>query len=770
MKKKVKMKKKVFTTLFVTGLTLTQALPVSAQEPVQEESVVDSQEQPVGELQEEIEVESQTVESMPIENEIQLLSDEVYPTSITLLSSVKSFMVQGDTATIKVNGYAPSNVTDKNVIWSSSDTNVATVNSEGVITAVGAGNVTITATCVGKNPDMTSPATATFSFYVKGIADNYQYKIDNGTITIEKYLGSDTNIVIPSTINGMPVKSIGSYAFAFSNNAKSITSVTIPYGVTQISDYAFNACTALSKVSIPSTVKTIGKRAFWSTALISVTIPNGVISIGNEAFSKCASLTSVSLPASLTSVGANAFNGTKLSSLTLPDNISYVGTNAFSGITLYANPESTTYKTLTSKKIEVKVKYPTSISITTDSKTVTGKNKEIVQGNTAQFYVNSYSFESTVHDVIWSVDNEEIGSIDSNGVVTIKNEGTLKVIATCTGKNEDMTSPAQAEFTLTCIGVSGSFQYKTKEDGTILIDEYIGTDKDVQIPSTIDGKPVTEIYNAFYGDENIESVVIPEGVTVLDKEAFALCKNLSKVTLPSTLKTIGERAFAYTNLKEVIIPEGVTSIGRNAFNNCKQMTNISLPSTLKTINPLAFTSTGLKEIVLPDHITYIGTNALKGIDTILVKFGTETEQTLKENNIPYSIQWVSLNSIPVIECKDIVLKEKDSFDPLKDVKAMDAEDGDLTVSIEIVENDVDTSKVGEYKVIYKVVDSNGAICTKTRKVIVEKKDNTENTKTETKKNTKKEVKTGFISSFLLYLSLFLSSLASLFIIRRNKSK
>ena len=71
-----------------------------------------------------------------------------------------------------------------------------------------------------------------------------------------------------------------------------------------------------------------------------------------------------------------------------------------------------------------------------------------------------------------------------------------------------------------------------------------------------------------------------------------------------------------------------------------------------------------------------------------------------------------LNKIPVITANDVTLTIGDSFNPLKDVTANDEEDGDITNKIEIIENTVDTTKVGEYKVVYKVVDNNGASVTK----------------------------------------------------------
>ena len=80
---------------------------------------------------------------------------------------------------------------------------------------------------------------------------------------------------------------------------------------------------------------------------------------------------------------------------------------------------------------------------------------------------------------------------------------------------------------------------------------------------------------------------------------------------------------------------------------------------------------------------------------------------------------VGMNSVPEIVAKDITIKVGDNFDVMEDVTANDKEDGNITSNIEVVENTVDTSKAGEYRVVYKVSDSQGASVTKEIKVTVE---------------------------------------------------
>src|SRR5215471_8483754 len=78
----------------------------------------------------------------------------------------------------------------------------------------------------------------------------FTYTTTNGTITITGYTGTDANLVIPSTIDGLPVTSIGTGAFA----GNSLTSVTIPNSVTNIGDFAFEYCLGLTNFTIPNSV------------------------------------------------------------------------------------------------------------------------------------------------------------------------------------------------------------------------------------------------------------------------------------------------------------------------------------------------------------------------------------------------------------------------------------------------------------------------------------------------------------------------------------
>lgn len=204
------------------------------------------------------------------------------------------------------------------------------------------------------------------------------------TVTITKYTGTESTVILPSKISSWPVTKIGEDAF---QDNTTITSVTIPASVTEIGSNAFAGCTNLTSVNyegdwsnltiqsgnpavqdaanaplfdfeftpdntavivinykyngaaadvtIPSRyqgkpVTTIGHAAFFNSAATSVTIPDSVTSISDSAFVNCPRLTNISIPNSVTYIGFSAFNScTSLKSITLPSSLSTIQSYAF---------------------------------------------------------------------------------------------------------------------------------------------------------------------------------------------------------------------------------------------------------------------------------------------------------------------------------------------------------------------------------------------------------------------------------------------------------
>ncbi len=178
---------------------------------------------------------------------------------------------------------------------------------------------------------LTLPAALQAQFY---------FTTNNGAITITGYTGPGGAVTIPSTMNGLPVTSIGSVAFAYCTR---MTSVTIPNSITNIEDGAFKFCGGLTSVQIPKSVTHMGNLAFGGcTHLTGVALGDSVTSIGNWAFFNCTSLSGVTVPGSVTSIGSCAFQYcTSLTEVFFQGNCPSIDSDVFDGdvnATLYYLP------------------------------------------------------------------------------------------------------------------------------------------------------------------------------------------------------------------------------------------------------------------------------------------------------------------------------------------------------------------------------------------------------------------------------------------------
>ena len=172
----------------------------------------------------------------------------------------------------------------------------------------------------------------------------FTYSVSNGEATItglstvwtQSTDPSKNALVIPSTISGYTVTSIGDRAF---NLRMSLTSVTILSSVNSIGNEAFHSCTSLTSLTILPGVTSIGEQAFQNcVSLTSLTIPSSVTSIGSDAFHYCDRLASITIPSGVTSIGDRVFSDcVGLKSITIPSSITTLSRRTFYGCTSLAS-------------------------------------------------------------------------------------------------------------------------------------------------------------------------------------------------------------------------------------------------------------------------------------------------------------------------------------------------------------------------------------------------------------------------------------------------
>lgn len=212
-----------------------------------------------------------------------------------------------------------------------------------------------------------------------------------------------------------------------------------------------------------------------------------------------------------------------------------------------------------------------------------------------------------------------------NGVMTISGSGTM--------------------YNYNYIQDSPFYKYKIKrivvKNGVTSIGTLAFPSEDlvtVSLPSSIQ----TIGDRAFFGCSNMTTINIPDNVTYIGKEAFFCCTKLSKVNIPKALSKIEDSCFfACCNLKKVEIPYGVSEICNGAFGNCTQLNEITIPESVQSIGEHAFFTAGLKSVYIPKE-TSIGNEAfgysMGGKITDLVIYcrkGSWAEIYAQNNDIKY---------------------------------------------------------------------------------------------------------------------------------------
>ncbi len=508
--------------------------------------------------------------------------------------------------------------------------------------------------------------------------DNLQYnEWDNGL-----YLGNESNpylyladtktTVFETFSINSKCKIIGSDAF---NSCIGLTSITIPSSVMSIGERAFFYCTGLTSITIPSTVTSIGSYAFSGcTGLTTVTFEegSGLSSIESETFYGCTGLTSITIPSGVTSIGGYAFSGcSSLTSITIPSGVTSIGRYAFSGCTGLTTVTFKERSELVSigERAFYNCESLTSISIPSGITSI-GERAFYNCDNIQELYIDnltSYlniSYADNYARPLYVADQSVTLYINGEAVIALKiSEGIISIpdYAFYNCNFTSVTIPS----TITSIGynafygcyqlaevynlssldiVAGSYdngyvgyyaiEIKTNEKsgyynlgennefimykdlaGNHYLVNYVGSDIEIVLPTLVDGQTYSIYDYAFYEKSNITSITIPSGVTSIGERAFYNCTGLTSITIPSGVTSIGSWAFSYCRgLTTVTFEEGskLSSIGDDAFYVCTGLTTVTFEegSELKSIGDDAFYGcTGLTSITIPSSVTSIGSGA-----------------------------------------------------------------------------------------------------------------------------------------------------------------
>lgn len=424
---------------------------------------------------------------------------------------------------------------------------------------------------------------------------------------------SETNnvVIIPNQVNNVEVKEIKKELFL--NNiyieklvipetvttlgyrmcygCTNLKEVNLPDNISVIPDYAFEKCTLLEKINIPQSLVQIRNDAFAESGIKEFIAPDSFKEIWGYAFKDCKNLEKVDLNKT-TSIGDMSFeNCTKLSSIVLPNTLVELGTYVFSGCTLLNN-----------------IKMPSNpIEITNTFIYGSGYYNDAKNWENGILYADNYLI-TTNNDLL----NQQSINVKEGTIVIAINAFTnngknLKSIVLPEGLKIIGSSAFSSLYSLSQINIPSSVisignnafgstdLYENQsnwENGGFYIDNWL---------LAVDNVKMTE----FAVKEG--TVGVSDGKS--DTSLFPTkATSISSLTLPSTLKYIGNRSFARLKITSLELPETLETMKEGAFTTCAFLESVNLEDciNLKSIGNQAFSNCAIKEITIPSNVLEMG--------------------------------------------------------------------------------------------------------------------------------------------------------------------
>ncbi len=410
----------------------------------------------------------------------------------------------------------------------------------------------------------------------------------------------ETGVLTITGTGDMPNWTYGRYT-PWAEHLSDIKAVKISAGVTSVGNYAFDGCNNLTTVSIGEDVKVIGKYAFrYCNALTEVTIPHSVTEIKDQAFYLCKSLKTVTLGKGVTTLGSSAFNAcdafeeyrvdpenevfssddrgvlfNKDKTVLIHCPEGYSGTYAIpAGVERLEESAFSGCSGLTGVTIPE--------GITTISRYAFGwtglTGVTIPQGVTivesSAFFNCPYMAHIELPDTLQEIGEEAFYLCREVTEITIP-----KSVMTI-GRN----AFSQCD-ELTALRIDPENEYYSTDEYGVLFNKNKMTL--MQFPVAYAGEyvipdGVTVIEDeAFSGARDLTAVTIADTVTEIGREAFEECSGLTAVVLPDGLSYLGERAFCWCDsLESVWIGEGLSYLESSVFECCSSLTTVVLPESL----------------------------------------------------------------------------------------------------------------------------------------------------------------------------------------------
>lgn len=318
-------------------------------------------------------------------------------------------------------------------------------------------------------------------------------------------------------------------------------------------------------------------------------------------------ITSVKIPQSVTYFEDEAFSGCgELKDLYVCDTWNKMGTDVFKGcdkLTIHCTRKS--FASFIAEALGIgfdEVVGLDYIVIEGDAEVRAYKGGEIMLGENkvVAYYTDETSKEITQYSTE-DFDNQKIG----------------KQLVKFSYTDEDYTRVVEHDVYVYGLTEEG-FVYSYEGDD-ISIRGYIGKEEEITVPSSIEDKNVVSIdNNAFRGNTDITKISIPETVKYIRSEAFMDCSKLKTVNVTDGLQSIDDSAFSNcTSLDEFIMPDTINNLGSYVFENCTSLRHVKINDTRRNITDgLFYNCTSLEEVDMPDTVEYIRYKAFYGCSSL----------------------------------------------------------------------------------------------------------------------------------------------------------
>ena len=423
----------------------------------------------------------------------------------------------------------------------------------------------------------------------------YTYTVNDGkAILTDLDSNASGDVVLPSTLGGYPLVEIGGWSITYCNE---ITSLTIPEGVTTLGDHAIYNCNKISNISFPSTLRKLDEASLKDLdSLTELVLPEGLEYIGSDLITYNMRIDSITIPSTVKNIDFIAFN----TCLNVEDVYIYskdveikdyafgysemMPVDGYTAKDVALAIQKCLDETDETKKAELKEEYEKMFVYADD---FVGQNMTIhgYYGTTAYDYAwkNNIKFEC-----MHSVDNWETDNY-------IYRYGDCSY---CDNRLYDYYET----FT------EGYYTYTVVDNEAAIVGVSPELEGDVVLPSTIGGYPLVAVDGAFYRNETVTSVVIPDGVRYVGRGTFEKCKTkLKKVVMTDSVTYLGAGAFMECyNLEEVVLSNNIKVFDFYAFELCYSLKKLNIPNNLEIVGCLSMSGcASIEELVFPESVKEI---------------------------------------------------------------------------------------------------------------------------------------------------------------------